>query len=165
MPKLSFNPNNNKETIRDCKNCIHSHSVKCGDIEYYECFPVKEYASTKKAIINCNRFYESEIKIRDIYIAVVVYTIYPTFKQSLTPIGCIFRELKDTDDYLWKSLKETDFYDKVKSILPDIGYTSNTLFEPIIFAERFIGEKKWNCISNIFTEEEKEDIISRLDDR
>ena len=45
-----------------------------------------------------------------------------------------------------------------------IRYSKN-LFEPIIFAERFIGEKKWNCISNIFTEEEKEDIISRLDDK
>ena len=68
-------------------------------------------------------------------------------------------------DMLWRELKESDFYDKVKNILPDIGYTSNTLFEPVIFAERFIGEKKWNCISNIFSEEEKEDIISRLDDR
>lgn len=165
MPKLLFNSDktNNNNNNNKCATCIHSHKIISGDKIYFECFPVKDYADRKVAIDNCKGFYDTNIKIRDIYIAIAVYIVYPQFEHKITEIGGVFREFDGTDDDLWKELKQTNFYDKIKEALPTIGYSNKTLFEPIIFAEREITSKKWKVISTLVKKEIAEEIINNLE--
>ena len=91
MPKLSFNPD--KEVIQHCENCIFSHQIKCGNVVFHECFPVKEYSSTQKAIDNCKVFYNPYKSTRDVYVATLVYILYPKklplFENFCTPTSII----------------------------------------------------------------------------
>lgn len=161
MPKLSFNPN--KTNNNKCAACIHSHKIVNGDNVYFECFPVKDYATRKIAIDNCNIFRDTNNKIRDVYIAIMIYIIYPEFKCKTLELGAVFRGFDGTDDDLWKELKKSDFYDRVKEALPNIGYSDKTLFEPILFAEREVHSNKWKQISMIVEKEVAEEIIDNLE--
>lgn len=160
MPKLSFNPNDISSF--KCENCIHSHKIEIGNKTYYECFPVKEDVKTNNSIINCEKFIDYEKEKRDIYIATLIYELYPKFTYKVTPIGCIFRNFEGTDDELWKDLKESNFYDRIKQELPKLGLNREALFEPIIFAERKINNYKWKQINIILNENEAEVIINSL---
>ena len=131
-------------------------------MEFYECFPVKEYSSTPKAINNCNKFFNSTNYKRDVYIATVVYILYPVFEHKVTQLGCIFRGVSCSYDDLWRELKNSDFYDRVKQEFPNMGYVEKTLFEPIFVAERNVNEKEWKCINLILTEEENKEIMNSL---
>jgi hypothetical protein len=164
MPKLSFNPDNIND-INKCKNCIHSHKINVGDKIYYECFPVKEYSTTKNAIDNCNKFYNSERFKRDIYVSIIIYVLYPEFDQKITPMGAIFRGFEGTDDDLWNQIKNSDLYEKVRTSFPNIGLCKDTLFEPIIFAERNVNFKEWYPISLLLKTEEKEEILNELNNK
>lgn len=161
MPKLSFNPDK-EENIIKCTNCIYSHKIINGDKIYYECFPVKEDSKTVKSQINCERFFNTKQIKRDVYISILVYILYPKFEYKITPIGCIFRNFDKTYDELWKELKDSDFYDRVKQGLSNVGFVNETLFEPIFFAEKNFNESKWRCISAVLTEKETDDILEDL---
>lgn len=165
MPKLSFNPDKDKEVIPNCENCIRSHKVKCGNLVFYECFPVKEYSTTQKAINNCKTFYNPYKNTKDVYIAVLVYILYPEFEYKITQLGCIFREVNCTYDELWKELKKSDFYDRVRNELPNLGFIKETLFEPIFVAERNITEPKWKCITKAINNEEINEIMTSLNNK
>ena len=164
MPKLSFNPDK-KEIIHDCSKCIYSHKIECGNMVFYECFPVKEYSSTPKAINYCKEFYSPNKNKKDIYIATVVYIMYPIFEHKVTQLGCIFRGFGGTYDELWNQLKESDFYDKIKQELPNLDFRKETLFEPIFVAERPIDETKWKCITKAIDDEEINEIMTSLNNK
>lgn len=161
MPQFAFSLD--KINNHKCAACIHSHKIVNGDNVYFECFPVKDYATRKIAINNCSLFRDTNIKIRDVYIAVVIYIIYPEFKSKTLELGAMFRGFDGTDDDLWKELKRSDFYDRVKETLPNIGYSDKTLFEPVLFAEREVHSNKWKQITTVVEKEVAEEIIDNLE--
>ena len=162
MPKLSFDPDKQKVIIPNCEKCIYSHKIQCGNMVFYECFPVKEYSNTLKAITYCKELYCSDKNTRDIYIATVIYIMYPVFEHKVTQLGCIFRGFNGTYDELWNQLKESDFYDRIKQELPNLGFRKETLFEPIFVAERLINESKWKCITKAIDNDEINEIMTNL---
>lgn len=165
MPKLSFNPDKDKEIKTNCEHCIYSHKIQCGDSVFYECFPVKEYSTTQKAIDNCKIFYNTYKNTKDVYIAVLVYILYPEFEYKITQLGCVFRGVNCAYDELWKELKKSDFYDRVRNELPNLGFRKETLFEPIFVAERNITEPKWKCITKVINNEEINEIMTSLNNK
>lgn len=163
MPKLSFNPD--KEVIHNCENCIFSHKVQCGNMVFHECFPVKEYSSTQRAIDNCKIFYNPYKNTRDVYIATLIYILYPKFEYKLTQLGCVFRGVNCTYDELWKELKKSDFYDRVRNELPNLGFRKETLFEPVFVAERPVNESKWKSITKVLDDDDIDEIIKSLNNK
>lgn len=163
MPKLSFNPD--KEVIQHCENCIFSHKVQCGNLVFHECFPVKEYAETQKAIDNCKVFYNPYKSTRDVYVATLVYILYPKFEYKVTQLGCVFRGVNCTYDELWKELKKSDFYDRVRNELPNLGFRKETLFEPVFVAERHVTESKWKCITKVLDDDDINEIMTSLNNK
>ena len=162
MPKLSFNPDKIKEIVNNCEHCVYAHKIQCDNSVLYECFPVKEYSNTPKAINNCNKFFNCANYKRDVYIATVVYILYPKFEYKLIQLGCIFRGVTASYDDIWKELKKSDYYERIKQELPKLGLNKNTLFEPIFAAERFYNEKEWRCITEVIDEEDIKEIMKEL---
>lgn len=160
MPKLSFNPD--KEDINKCENCRFSHKIISGNEIVYECFPVKEYSDKTNAINCCKKFFSTYKIKRDIYIVNLVYTLYPKFEHKLIQLGCIFRGVTASYDDIWKELKKSDYYERIKQELPKLGLNKNTLFEPIFAAERFYNEKEWRCITEVVDEEDIKEIMKEL---
>ena len=155
-------PNLSVDNAFKCKNCIHSIKRINGNKIYYECSPVREYSDRKKAIDNCITFYDTRNIQRDIYIIITAFVLYPKFDQQDTGIGLIFRGLNVTDGELLNNINTEEFINEVKNKLPEAGYRKETLFEPIIFAERNCANNEWKCISAIFDEDTNNKLLNTI---
>lgn len=145
-----------------CKECIHSYKHIINDREYYECSPVREYSHRPNAYINCSKFFNSTLLTRDIFVVITAFVLYPKFDRQDTGIGVVFRNVHNTDGEVITGLNNEEFFNEVKAKLPEAGYTKETLFEPIIFAEKDFINKEWKCISAIFDEEKSQIMLNNI---